>query len=197
MSLTRKKLKALGLNDDQIDSTIEDHAETVQALRDEIEKYRADAEALPAVQKQLNEFKGSDWKKKYTDEHNAFDVFKREVVNKEIRAAKERAFREILKAANISENCRDGIVKIYDIDGIEMDENGKIKDSKGLTETVRKSFPDFVVTKTERGADTAHPPMRSDGMTKEQIMSIKDPAERHRAMAANRAIFERGATATE
>lgn len=46
MALTRKFLAALGIEDDKADGIIQAHSDTVNGLKDEIEKYKADAEKL-------------------------------------------------------------------------------------------------------------------------------------------------------
>ena len=53
MALTRKLLKGMGLTDEQMDTIIEAHTDTVDGLKADVAKYKADAEALPEVQKQL------------------------------------------------------------------------------------------------------------------------------------------------
>ena len=57
MALTRKFLAALGIDNDKVDEIIQAHTDTVNGLMDEIEKYKADAEKLPAVEKELKELK--------------------------------------------------------------------------------------------------------------------------------------------
>ena len=51
MAMTRKALKAMGLSEEQIDSIIEMHTETVDGLRDQVRTYKADAEKLEGVQR--------------------------------------------------------------------------------------------------------------------------------------------------
>ena len=53
MSLTRKFLKAMGIEDEKVDQIIEAHSETVDALKEERDGYKADAEKLPEVQRRL------------------------------------------------------------------------------------------------------------------------------------------------
>ena len=67
MALTRAMLKGMGLNDEQISAIIDAHTETTNGLKEERDKYRADAEKLPSVQKELDEMKkdGGDWQKKF------------------------------------------------------------------------------------------------------------------------------------
>ena len=57
MSLTRKSLKAMGLTDEQVDSIIEMHTDTVDGLKEQVNTYKADAEKLPNVQKELDDLK--------------------------------------------------------------------------------------------------------------------------------------------
>ena len=53
MALTRKFLTALGVDADKIDEIITAHTDTVEALKEERDKYKADAELLPNVQEEL------------------------------------------------------------------------------------------------------------------------------------------------
>ena len=53
MALTRRALKAMGIEDEKIDEIINMHTETVDGLKADVAKYKADAETLPGIQKQL------------------------------------------------------------------------------------------------------------------------------------------------
>ncbi len=53
LALTRRALKAMGIEDEKIDEIITMHTDTVDGLKADVAKYKADAEALPEVQKQL------------------------------------------------------------------------------------------------------------------------------------------------
>ncbi len=57
MALTRKGLKAMGLTDEQVDGVIEAHTETVEALKNQRESYKADADKLAEVQAELETLK--------------------------------------------------------------------------------------------------------------------------------------------
>lgn len=161
MSLTRKKLKALNLSDDVIDTVIEEHTEVVNGLKADVEKYKADAEKLPGVQKELDDLKakGDDgYKKKYEDEHTAFEKFKNEQTAKETKSTKERAYRALLTEAGVDEKRMDAIIKVTNLDDLEIGTDGKIKDAEKLTESVKTEWADFIVTTNERGAPTVRPP---------------------------------------
>ena len=59
MALTRKLLKGMGLTDEQVDTIIEAHTDTVDGLKEQVKTYKADAEKLPNVQKELDDLKAA------------------------------------------------------------------------------------------------------------------------------------------
>lgn len=160
MALTRKLLKGMGLTEEQVDTIIEAHTDTVDGLKADIEKYKGDAEKLPGVQKELDDLKAAGdggYKEKYEKEHKAFEDFKTAQTEKETRQAKEAAYRELLKAAGVSEKRIPAILKVTDLNGIEMD-GDKIKDADKHTQTVKTEWAEFVETSNTTGANTNTPP---------------------------------------
>lgn len=196
MALTRKMLKAMGIEDEKIDQIIDAHTETVDGLKGDAAKYKGDAEKLPGVQKELDALKAAGdggYKEKYEAEHKDFEDFKKTVQAKEARAAKETAYRALLREAGISEKRIDAVLKVSDMGAVEL-EGGKIKDAERLKDAIRQEWADFVVKETAQGAQTANPPVNAGGgsLTKHEIAQIKDPAERRAAIAANMTLFEKG-----
>lgn len=64
-----------------MDTIIEAHSDTVDGLKGELSKYKADAEKLPGVQKELEDLKakGDDgWKDKHDKVKREFDEYKEE-----------------------------------------------------------------------------------------------------------------------
>ena len=53
MALTRAFLKSMTLTDEQVSAIIEEHSATVTGLKNEISKYKEDAEKVPDLQKKL------------------------------------------------------------------------------------------------------------------------------------------------
>lgn len=195
MSLTRKMLKAMGIDEEKIDQIIEAHTETVDAIKKERDTFEGKASKLDGVQKELDDLKakGDDgYKQKYEEEHSAFENYKAEQAAKETKQSKEHAFRELLKDAGVSEKRIDAIVRISDIDAIELNDEGKIKDADERTEKIKTEWADFIPTTEVKGAKTANPPSQSSGntMTRESIMAIKDRTERRNAIAQNIELFE-------
>ena len=195
MSLTRKMLKAMGIEEEKIDQIIEAHSETVDSLKADRDSYKEDAEKLKDVQKELDDLKakGDDgWKEKHDRLKDEFDKYKTDVQAKETKAAKEAAYRAILKDANLSGKGIEKAVKYADWDKIELGEDGKLKGANDHIKAVRDEWAEYVTTTTTTGAKTSTPPANNGtgtGKTKEEIMAIKDGSVRRSEMAKNPHLF--------
>ena len=194
MSLTRKFLKGMNLTDEQVESIIELHLETVNGLKTDIDKYKADAEKLPSVQKELDDLKAAGdggYKEKYEKVKKEFDDYKSDVSAKETKTAKEKAVRAYYESKNITGKSLDIAMRgsAAEIDAVEL-ENGKIKDASALDELISGTFAGLVSKTTVTGAKTDTPPANSgSGKTKEEIFKIKDATERQKAIADNPELF--------
>ena len=71
------------------------------------------------------------------------------------------------------------------------DKDGNVKDSKDIVKSLKTEWADFIVTEGVRGASTSNPPANTGGgkMSKDEIMKIKDTAERQQAMLENKDLF--------
>ena len=175
MALTNKGLKEIlseaGLDAEHATEAVrkimEGHNATVDALkereetalkeRDAIAKerdaYKADAEKLAEVQKELDTVKGGDWENKY-------NKLKADTEATAAKAAKETALAEIL-----SDNFTDaGAVKIkryLDWDKVELDEKGAVKGKAALVKSLREEWPEHIKTTVTTGADIPNPPVNA------------------------------------
>lgn len=192
MALTRKLLKGMGLTEEQMDTIIEAHTDTVDGLKSDIARYKEDADKLPGVQTELENLKakGDDgWKDKYDKVKKEFDDYKKEQMQKETKSAKETAYRELLKSAGINEKRIDAVMKVTDLSSVELDD-GKIKNAEELRKSIKEEWADFVVTTNQRGADQKKPPANNGGaLSRDDIFKIKDASERQAAIAANLNLF--------
>ena len=105
MSLTRKMLKAMGIEEEKAEQIIDAHVETVNALKEERNGYKADADKLKDVQKELDELKSKNddgWKDKHDKLKSEFEKYKGEIEAKNVRAAKETAVRAYYESKGIS-----------------------------------------------------------------------------------------------
>lgn len=195
MALTRSYLKGMGLTDEQVSGIIEAHTDTVDGLKKEIERYKADAQKLPGVQEELE--KAKEAAKNSGDAakiQKAFDDYKAEVEAKESAAAKKAAYEKVAKDAGLTETGIAKAVKYADWSTVELDEKGNIKDAKALIKSLKEEWPEHISKTSEKGADTPTPP-GGDGKTyksKSEIMKIKDATERQKAIAANIGLFTTG-----
>lgn len=197
MALTRKLLKGMGLADEQVDTIIEAHTDTVDGLKADVSKYKTDAEKLSDVQKELDELKakGDDgWKEKYDNLKGEFDKYKTDVQEKETHNKKVEAYKAILKDANLSEKGIEKAVKYAEWDKIELGEDGKLKGANDHIKAVREEWAEYVTTTTTTGAKTSTPPANNGGskLTKAEIYARDEhgryklsTAERQKALAEN------------
>lgn len=194
MAFTRKMLKAMGIDDEKIEQIMDAHVEVTEALKADRDRYKADAEKLPNVQKELDDLKadGGDWKSKYETERKAFADFKSEQTAKETKTAKEKAVRAYYESKGIKGKSLDIAMRgsAAEVDAIELD-GDKIKDTAAIDALIAGTYSDLVATVEQRGFNTATPPANGGTATKtkEQILAIKDGSERRKAMAENPEMF--------
>lgn len=181
MSLTRKMLKAMGIEEEKIDQIIEAHSETVDSLKADRDTYKEDAEKLKTVQKELDDLKakGDDgWKEKHDKLKGEFDKYKGDIEAKETKANKEKAVRAFYESKGITGKNLEIAMRgsRAEIDGIELD-GDKIKDNSALDALVKGDFSGLVATTTTKGANTANPPANNGGgsvMTIDEIYATEN-----------------------
>lgn len=130
------------------------------------------------------------WKTKYDALKDDFEAYKKDVSAKESKATRESAYKKLLKEAGVSEKRIDAVLKVSDVDSLEMGEDGSFKDSDKILESIKEEWSDFITTTETRGAKTATPPKSTNvKMTREEIMKIEDDGERQKAIAENHELF--------
>jgi len=181
----------MGLTEEQIDSVIDAHTETVDGLKGQIEALRADADKAKGLQKELDDLKGGeDWKAKHDALKKEFDDFKADTHAKETEAAKREAVRKAAKEAGLSEAGIAKAVKYTDLSQVELDKDGGVKNAEKLTAAIKGEWGDYVTTNKTKGANVANPPASGKNTrTKDEILAIKDTAERQQAIAENHELF--------
>ena len=171
------------------------HLGVVDPLKDDLTKYKADAEKLPGVQKELDDLKAAGdggYKEKYEEEHSAFEAFKTDITAKESKAAKEKAVRAYFESKNITGANLDLAMRGCgeELAALELD-GDKIKDTKALDALVDSTYKGLVSKQTVRLDTGARFNGGGKPMTKDEIMEIKDRAERRAAIAANMDLFRK------
>jgi len=186
MSLTRKMLAAMGIDADKIDQIIEGHTETVQGLKDEAARYKADAESLPAVTKERDE-----WKKKHDDvlakQPDAakvqadFDAFKKDVETKATNAKKSEALWKKLLADGANPDAKELLLHGVDYESVKLDEKGEADVSK-VVDPIKTTYAKYFGTVVENGAPRKNPPPgqaspEKDKMSDEEWFAAKQAAK--------------------
>ena len=195
MSLSRKMLKGMGLTEEQVESIIEEHSATVSAIKDERDAYKESAEKLKETEKALAEatkkLESDDSHEKLEKLQKEYEDYKKSVSEKELKSAKEKALKKILKDAGIPDKWTDRASKSVSLEEIKMNEKGEPEDNKELVERIKTEWADVIGKVETQGANVSNPPS-NDGKgttTKEDIMKIKDTGERQKAILENRELF--------
>ena len=146
MSLSRTDLKLIGLNDDQIESVIAAHSETVSALKQKYSELEAryssvkeNADRLPAVQKELDDLRKEDYKGKY-------DNLFASVEKGKARAAKETAVKAYYEGKNIRGQNLTIAMRGTDLDALQLDDSGNLADTAALDALVDGDFRPLVTS---------------------------------------------------
>lgn len=202
MALTRSFLKGMNLTDEQVGAIIEAHTETVDGLKGDLNRYKADAAKLPAVQKELDALKAAKddgFEQKYNTVKKEFDDYKTAQTAKEAKAAKEAAAKAYYTGKGIVGKNLDIAMRgsAAEINALEI-ENGSIKDPAQLDALIGDTFAALVSTTREVGAATATPPAGGGSSLSRADIYKKDDkgryvlstAERQKALAEHMAKTE-------
>lgn len=183
MALTRAMLKGMGLTEEQVSAIIEEHTSVTSALKDQVKQYKADAEKLPDIEKELEELKkdtsASDWKKKFDDEHTAFEDYKAKVSEKEKLEKVKAAYRKLLTDCKVGEKHIDSIIRVTDLSKMTVAEDGTLDGADKLTETIKSDWSGFISTKETKGADVDNPPGDEGGEGKKTGRAAQLAAKFH------------------
>lgn len=182
---TRKELKAIfeaaeiDVPKDVLGQICSLHTDSLDGLSDTVKNLTKD---LETVKQERDTYKAQAPKEgeetvakaEYDKIKKDFDDYKTAQTAKETRRAKEHAIRELYKAAGISEKRLDTILKVTDIDSVELDKDGKIKDAEERANAAKTEWADFVETTSVKGADTHTPPPGNTDTAKLGEMSMSD-----------------------
>ena len=160
MALTRKMLKGMGLTEEQIDTIIEGHDETVSGLKEKITDLTTRANEADALRKERDDLQkivdaakgGTDWKAEY-------DKLKAATEQKETFGKLEKAHRALLKDLHVDESVIDLIVAATNYGDMQLDKDGKsIKDADKLSESIKEKYAAHIVTEGAKTPPVKTPP---------------------------------------
>lgn len=187
MALTRKMLKGMGLTEEQIDTIIEGHDETVSGLKDKITDLTDRANQADALKKERDDLQkklddasgGTDWKAEY-------DRLKADTEAKETASKVKAAYRKLLKAEHIDEDMLDTVMDVTKFDGMVLNKDGELRDADRLSEAIKSRWAKFIVTESTKSTPTLTPPAgQPKAMTREEIYA-KDEKGRYKLSTEQR-----------
>ena len=190
MALSRKSLKAMGLTDEQVDSIIEMHTDTVDGLKEKLKAAEAKAADYDDVVKErdaLKENSGEDVKKKLADLKKEYADYKKEVENKATAEVKDKASRAYFEGKGITGANLEIAMRAAskEISELQMD-GDKIKDTAALDSLVGSTLKGLAVTTGKQGVPQTNPPKNSgDTLTRKDIYA-KDEKGRYKMSTAER-----------
>ena len=158
MSFTRNFLKTMSLTDEQVQAIMEEHlsvTDSLKAQRDKFEQdaksYKEQADKVPELEKQIQGYKdGDDYKKRFEDEHKAFEDLKAQIAKEAETAKVKTAYRQLLLDEKINEKRVDSVIKLTDFSEMKLDKDGKLENIDTLKENIGKEWGEFKVTTKER-----------------------------------------------
>ena len=188
---------------DAVNEIIEGHTTSIEALREERDGYKEKAQKVDDLEKQLekaqkdlkeanNDESEQKYKTKYEMLKEEFKEYKKDIEAKATKENKAKAYKDILKEAGISEKRIDAVLKVSDVDALEFDDEGKVKDKDDLLKSIKEEWSDFIQKANVKGAETDNPPANTGGsktLTKDDIMKVKDTSERQRLIKENIELF--------
>ena len=193
MALTKKLLKGIGsLTDEQIETIFEAHMETVNGLQKDIAAMTEKANAADQLKTERDKLQqqidaaagGTDW-------HAEYDKLKAATEARENETKVKAAYRKLLKSEKIDDDVLDAVMDATKFDGMKLDKDGNLQGADKLSEGIRSRWSKFVVTEGVKPTPTRTPPTGGKlNRTKEEIMSIRDTAERQQAIAENMELFQ-------
>lgn len=175
-------------------SSNEDLTENVKTLRADLEKAERERDEFKA--KAPKDGVETVTKEEYDKLKAEYDDYKGDIQAKATKTAKEHAFREVLKAQNVANDWIDTIIQASsaDIDGIELDKDGKISNTDKIAEGVKTKWAKCIETTTVKGAKFENPPNNGGNskMTKADIYKkdengryVLSTEERQKALVEN------------
>lgn len=193
----RQALEDLGVTDKEtIDKIMDLYHEIVDPIKDERDKYKAEAETVPELKRakadlesrlKTVETERDDFKTKHESEKAEHDKLKADIAGKEVSAKKEKILKDWLKETKYS---NEGSMVILDskedyANRIQLDENGKATNLKDVTDAIQKKHYMYTPKEEVKSDAPDNPPTNVGGKTtmkKSEIMKIKDSAERQKAI---------------
>ena len=160
--------------------------------RRDVARWKAEAEKIPGIQKELDELKkGEDWKGKFEKEHKDFEDYKGQIARNAVMEKAKAAYKKLLVEEKISDKAIESILNATDYSGMKLKDDGTLDGIDDLKKGISEKWGGFKVTTRQRGENVDNPPPGGNGkMTRQEIMEIKDTSARQKAIKENLDLFQ-------
>lgn len=183
MSFKREEIREIlgeAYTDDIGGKLISLHRTVVDPLRDQLDdakrdvtKYKAEAEKLPGVQKELDELKkGEDWKGKFEKAEQDLKDYKDQVAREATTAKVKAAYKKLLIDEKISEKTLDSILNATDYGKMKLKDDGTLDGIEDLKKDIDTKWGGFRVSERKRGAGVETPPAGAPGGADNSIREL-------------------------
>lgn len=183
----------MSISDENIELIISAHSETVDALKQfkadserlkELEaEYKKKSEELENVSAGLAEAQaklaegtsiGEEWKSRFESLDKEFEGYRNTVEKESLIRRKKAAMTALLKECGVSERCIDPIIRVTDLDALELSEEGKPISPEEAKSEIMEAWGAFVPKTYTVGAVVADPPKESGGkiFTREDLLKM-------------------------
>ena len=146
------------------------HRSVLDPIKDDLDsanrdlaKYKADAEKLPGVQKELDELKKDDWKAKYEKEHSDFDDYKAKIARDAETAKVKAAYKKLLIEEKISDKALESVLNATDYGKIKLKDDGTLDGIDDQKKEITEKWGGFKANTRRRGEDVDDPPRGDNG----------------------------------
>lgn len=169
MALTRKFLKAMGVEDEKAEEIISAHVETVNGLkgeRDDLQEQLEAAKQADPKPKQADPKPGEQGENPYKEqleaEKKAFEDYKAQVEAEKAEEQKRGLYRKLLAEAGVDQKRIDSVLKVSDLSKVTV-KDGAIEGAEDLVNGIKSDWADFIPVTETKGASVAKPPAGGGG----------------------------------
>ena len=181
MALTRKFLKAMGIEDEKIEQIIEAHSESVTALKEQIDVANEKADKaveleskLAKTEKELESAKAGSKKDDYEKLKAEYEGYRQKVEKDRSEALKRDAMKKLLVEIGIGERQAGKLVNHIDLSAIEIEEDGAIKNIDEVKKTQKEEWGDFIGKSTTISNGEVETPPRDSKPHDEELRALED-----------------------
>lgn len=133
----------------------------------------------------------ADWKALYEEARRENESLREESARRELRRQKEKAYEGLLAQCGIPESKREAVLRLCDVEAVELDENGAIREEQSLKEAICAEWS--AIIPEEKGPYKGTYPLvqirAAAPLTKGRIMAIRDRDARRAAIMENMELF--------